>query len=157
MYMKIEDIIIPKQFRDRPPLQNKMISYRNYYRQFGRFKATIVVEGRQLINGYTTYLLCKEFGITEIEVRSLSYRQSPTVYVFGHHPEDEGRREFVWRLSKDRKTGLNYECEIEIGDIVPVSTKHGNRNIVVTRVELLDTPPYGGTIRGCLLPNGFKR
>lgn len=157
MKMSIRDITIPRKFVERPPSQNKMISYKNYYRNHGEFKAAIVVEGRQLINGYTTYLLCKEFGIDEVEVRSLSYRQSPTIYVYGYHPEDAGHREFVWRLRKDRDTGLNYECEIDVGDLVPVDTKIGLKHVVVTRVELLDTPPLTRTIRICRLPNGFKR
>lgn len=157
MYMKIEDIIISRQFKAKLPSRNKMISYRNYYREHGRFKATIVVNGRQLINGYTTYLLCKEFGIDEVEVLSTSYRQSPTIYVYGYHPEDGTRKEYVWRLRKDEKTGLNYDCEIEAGDSVPVKTKYGTTNIVVTRVELMDAPPCAGTIKECLLPNGFKR
>lgn len=156
MYMKIEDIIIPKKFTTRQPSYNKMVADKNYYLATGKFKSTVVVNGKSLLNGYTTYLLCKEFSIDEIEVVSSSYRQSPTVYVYGYHPTDETRKEYVWRLRKDT-CGLNYKCEIEHGDIVPVKTKFGNTNIVVTKVELLDTPPHEGVIKECLLPNGFKR
>ena len=155
--MKIEDINIPKTFKEHPPLHNKMISYRNYYRKHGQFKAAVVIEGSQLINGYTTYLLCKEFGIDEIEVRSLNYRQSPTIYVYGYHPDDGSRTEYVWRLRKDRSTGLNYDCEIEIGDVVPVNTRRGVTDIIVTKVELSDVPPHNGSIKECLLNNGHKR
>lgn len=157
MNLRISEITIPKQFRAKPPSQNKMISYRNYYREHGEFKATVVVNGRTLVNGYTTYLLCKEFGINEIEVRSLNYRQSPTIYVYGYHPEDETQKEYVWRLPKDNQTGLNYECEIEVGDIVPVKTRIGVMSAIVTKVELLNAPPREGAIKECLLPNGFKR
>lgn len=157
MYMKIADIIIPREFRGKPPSRNKMISYRNYFMTHGEFKAAVVVNGRQLVNGYTTYLLCKEFCIDEVAVRSLNYRKSPTIYVYGYHPEDERRKEFVWRLGKDTQTGLNYECEIEVGDLVPVKTRIGETNAIVTRVELLDAPPHDNVIKECLLPNGFKR
>lgn len=157
MKMKIEDIIIPRSFTEKAPSINKMIAYKNYYKEHGKFKATIVVNGRELINGYTTYLLCKEFGINEVEVTTLSYRTSPTVYVYGKHPEDESNTEYVWRLRKDNQTGLNFDCEIEAGDIVPVRTKKGDTEVVVTKVELLNSPPRAGTIKVCLLPNGFKR
>lgn len=157
MRMKIEDITIPRSFAKRQPLPNKMIAYRNYYKTHGEFKSTIVVNGRTLINGYTTYLLCKEFGFTEIDVRTLSYKSSPTIYVYGRHPEDESNKEYVWRLKKDDQTGLNFDCEIEEGDTVPVRTKRGTMDVIVTKVELLDTPPREGTIKECLLPNGFKR
>lgn len=157
MRMKLEDIIIPRSFTKKSPSTNKMIAYKNYYKDHGTFKATIVVNGRQLMNGYTTYLLCKEFGIDEVEVVTLSYRTSPTIYVYGRHPEDPSNTEYVWRLRKDDQTGLNFDCEIEEGDIVPVKTKRGVTDIVVTKVELLNRPPVGGTVKECLLPNGFKR
>ena len=155
--MKIKNIGIPKKYKENPPSTNKMISYRDYYNKHGEFKSQIVIDGNTLVNGYTTYLLCKEFGIESIDVVSVNYRKSPTVYIFGYHPEDASRKEYVWRLQKDLETGLNYDCEIEAGDIVPVQTKRGDTNIVVTRVQLLNTPPRNGVVKICTLPNGFRR
>lgn len=156
--MILSNISIQRSFREHPPLANKMIEARRYYHEHGKFKSPMLLdENNTLIDGYITYLLCQEMNIKEHPVRSLNYKISPTVYVFGYHPEDPSRKEYVWRLRKDRATGENYRCEINIGDSVPVNTKKGNMNIIVTRVETWNVPPREGTIKVCTLPNGFKR
>lgn len=156
--MKLENISIQRSFKEHPPLQNKMIEARNYYQNNGRFKSNIIVdENNTLIDGYITYLLCHEIGIDEYPVKSMNYKISPTIYVFGYHPEDANRKEYVWRLRKDRATGENYQCEIEAGDVVPVLTKMGSANIIVTKVEQWNMPPRTGTIKVCTLPNGYRK
>lgn len=157
--MKIADIIIKDQFKTCQPMENKIISARHYYEKNGKFKSSIAIYNGALADGYITYLLAKEFGIEDIEVVNISpsYRKRPTIYVFGYHPEDPTRKEFVWRLRFSEKTLQNYDCEIEVGDLVPVNTRCGNKNIIVTRIETLDNPPVNGAIKVCTLPNGYRK
>ena len=156
--MILKNITIQRRFKEHSPSINKMIAARKYYEQHGEFKSNIVVdENNTLIDGYITYLLCNEMNIEEYPVKSINYKKSPTVYVFGFHPNDESRKEYVWRLRKNRETGDNYQCEINVGDTVPVLTKMGNTNIIVTRVETWNVPPRNGTIKICTLPNGYKK
>lgn len=156
--MNLKNITIKRSFKAHPPLENKMIEARHYYNKHGVFKSNIVVDKyNTLVDGYITYLLCNEMNIEDYPVKSMNYKISPTIYVFGFHPEDENRKEYVWRLRKDRFTAENYQCEIEIGDEVPVLTRRGQTNIIVTKIEAWNVPPRRGTIKVCTLPNGFKK
>lgn len=156
--MVLDKITIKRSFVNHPPLENKVIEAKEYYKTHGSFKSNIVVdENNTLIDGYITYLLCKEMNIDTYPVKSMNYKISPTIYVFGYHPEDESRKEYVWRLGKSSETGENYQCEIKAGDTVPVNTKRGKMNIIVTKVEQWNVPPREGTIKLCTLPNGYKK
>lgn len=66
--IKISDIIIPEVFSDNTPASYKIAKRINEYKETGQFKKEIVLScNMKLIDGYTTYLCCKMFGIDEIE------------------------------------------------------------------------------------------
>lgn len=66
--IKLSDIIIPEVFSNNTPAPYKIAKRINEYRETGQFKKEIILScNMKLIDGYTTYLCCKMFGINEIE------------------------------------------------------------------------------------------
>ena len=66
--IKLSDIIIPEVFSINTPASYKIAKRINEYKETGHFKKEILLShNMKLIDGYTTYLCCKMFGINEIE------------------------------------------------------------------------------------------
>ena len=66
--IKLSDIIIPEVFSNNTPASYKIAKRINEYKETGQFKTEIVLScNMKLVDGYTTYLCCKMFGINEIE------------------------------------------------------------------------------------------
>ena len=65
--VKLSDIIIPEAFSNNTPAPYKIVKRLNEYKETGQFKKEILLScNMKLIDGYTTYLCCKMFGIEEI-------------------------------------------------------------------------------------------
>lgn len=65
--MRIKDIIIPKEFQK--PRTEKMNERIEYFKKNQNFETQIVVDkDNNLIDGYTTYLIAKKYGINFINV-----------------------------------------------------------------------------------------
>lgn len=66
--IKLSDIIIPEVFSNNTPVPYKIAKRINEYKETGQFKKEILLShNMKLIDGYTTYLCCKMFGVDEIE------------------------------------------------------------------------------------------
>jgi hypothetical protein len=67
-----------------------------------------------------------------------SYKNSPTTYIYGVHPNSNCNKEFVWRVPL---SWGSWADNIEVGDTVLCQTKFGYSPVVVNRVEVLDKSP----------------
>lgn len=66
--IKLSDMIISEAFSNNTPAPYKIAKRINEYKETGQFKKEILLScNMKLIDGYTTYLCCKMFGINEIE------------------------------------------------------------------------------------------
>lgn len=69
----INNIKIKKEFLDSPPKREKMIQKWNIYTATGKFKDEIVIDNNNyLIDGYTTYLMCKTLNKKIVKVRRVN-------------------------------------------------------------------------------------
>lgn len=65
--VKINNIQIPYKFTE--PNKNKLLKRENYYKKYGYFKSTIVLnKNNVLVDGYTTYLLALNNGYEYITI-----------------------------------------------------------------------------------------
>lgn len=68
----IDKIKIPNNFKKNLPAGNKLEKRYQFYKSTGSFDREILVdEHYNLIDGYSTYLVCKMVGITKIRVLRL--------------------------------------------------------------------------------------
>lgn len=68
--MKISDIIIMPSFLRTKPQQWKLDMVRDYYRDHGTTDVDIVVlPNGTLVDGYIRYLVLKENGVDEVDVK----------------------------------------------------------------------------------------
>ena len=157
--MKLSDIKISDAFADSIPNEEKMNECRNNWKQWNRQDRYIVINPDSvLIDGYIMYLVLKENGIEEAEVKISNrrkkrwyrknvedwniphYRNETTTYVYGKHPYSENKKEFVWRVPKTWSES-GWEDGLNIGDEILVDTKFGIKPVVVTKIELSDKCP----------------
>lgn len=154
MRIKLSDIIINKSFTETTPNENKMIECREFWRYEGKQDRPIVLNKKNtLIDGYIQYLILKEHKEEYAEVTYTkkhnrryerlpkvepSYKNTPTTYIFGVHPNSNCSKEFVWRVPA---SWGNWADNIEKGDTIMCFTKFGFAPIVVTRVEMHNECP----------------
>lgn len=145
--MNINDIRISKCFRDHPPNQSKIEACRKYYREHcQRLDRDIVLnKDNVLVDGYVGYLVLKENGVTSFPVcyKGCTYRDRPTIYVYGYHTCDALHTEYVWRVTEKTIAA----DKIHPGSRVIVRTKNGPRVIIVTKTEKLTNPPLNQAIK----------
>lgn len=68
-FLKLEKIIIKPEFLKAEPNRYKMNEKRKYFFQYGELKDTVIVnQDNYLVDGYTSYLIAKEQGITAMPV-----------------------------------------------------------------------------------------
>lgn len=68
--VNIKDIKISPKFKEHKPKKKKLKEKRLYYRVYNKFEQPIILnEEGYLIDGYTTYLLAKEFNEKQIKVK----------------------------------------------------------------------------------------
>ena len=71
----IDTINIPSNFKQHLPAGNKLAERYSFYQRTGCFDREILVdEHYNLIDGYTTYLVCKMVGVTKIRVLKLKVK-----------------------------------------------------------------------------------
>lgn len=160
--MKLSDIKITEAFTSTTPKKHKMDACRNHWLETGTQDRYIVVnKDNILIDGYIQYLVLKENGIEEAEViidnkKSLrwrrkresdwnipAYRNIPTTYVYGYHPDNLGV-EYMWRVPN----AWTWVAEnIKVGDMVFGRTVYGVAPVVVTKVEVLNKCPIDGVVK----------
>ena len=157
--MKLSDIKISDAFANSVPSEEKLNECKNNWNQWNRQDRYIVVDhDNVLIDGYVMYLVLKENGIEEAEIKISdkrkkfwhrknvegrniqNYRNEATTYVYGVHPYSENKKEFVWRVPKTWSES-GWEDGLNIGDEILVDTKFGIKPVVVTKIELSDKCP----------------
>lgn len=68
--IKIKKIVIPDAFSATLPRPDKFKEKYKYYRETGKFSERIILnQNKVLIDGYSTYLLVKMFGVEKIVVK----------------------------------------------------------------------------------------
>ena len=136
------------------PNEDKVCECRYNWRMYGRQDRYIVVDNNNtLIDGYIQYLVLMEHKEEYAKVAYKKkhnrqyekflkiepiYKNTPTTYIFGTHPNSNYTKEFCWRVPA---SWGNWVENIEIGDTVLCQTKFGFSPVIVNRVEVLDKPP----------------
>ena len=161
--MKLSDIKISEAFANSIPSNKKLNECRNNWTQWNRQDRFIVVNpDNVLIDGYIQYLVLKENNVEEAEIKISNrrkkrwyrknvedwnvphYRNETTAYIYGIHPRDKEKKEYVWRVPKSKK---GFENNLLPGDSIIVSTKYGIRPIIVTKIEWLDECPVDFSVK----------
>lgn len=162
--VKLSEIKIKEEFVQTPPKADKLDKYRRKWNETHKQSRFLVLdEGNVLVDGYAQYLILLEQGEEFAETKR-KYKKpmlieqsdtAETVYVFGKHCVRDKKtksvsisndNEYVWQIPK-RLIDNGVANQIRIGDYVFVSTKHGIKKIVVTRLVKSDTPPVSTQIR----------
>lgn len=157
--MKLSDIKISEAFANSIPSEEKLNECRNNWNQWNRQDRYVVINPDNiLIDGYIQYLILKENNIDEAEIKISNrrkkrwyrknmedwnvphYRNEPTTYIYGVHPNSKSGKEFVWRVPKTWSEA-GWEDGLNIGDEILVTTKFGIKPVVVTKIEISDKCP----------------
>lgn len=148
--MELSDIKINKTFANTVPSEEKMEKCRQHWNKYNTQDRYITVNHKNvLIDGYVQYLILKEQGINEAEVKVSSYStykyyNQMTTYIFGVHPNSKNDKERVWRVPH---SWTEWENGLVPGDRIMVFTKHGIAPIIITRIERLDKCPIDLPVR----------
>lgn len=159
MNMRLSEIKIPADFESSIPNTYKYEKCKKYYKETGNQDRYIIVdENNVLVDGYIMYLVLKnngeKFGDSKrITLRKhtytdkqrkkygrlipskhvVTYKEKPTAYVYGKHPNSKDDKEFVWRLPQ---TWGYMGLMLQKGDVIYCGTRFGVAPVVVTKVEL---------------------
>lgn len=152
--MKLTDIKIKESFANTTPSEEKINECRYNWKMYGKQDRYIVVDHNNvLIDGYVMYLILMEHKEEYAEVIfkkkhsrqyeklpkvKSTYKNTPTTYIFGVHPNSNCTKEFCWRVPV---SWGNWADNIEIGDTILCQTKFGFSPVVVSKVEVLNKPP----------------
>lgn len=152
--MKLSEIKISESFANTIPSEEKMSECREFWRLERKQDRPIVLNNKgYLVDGYVMYLTLMEHKEEYAEVifkkihnrqyeRLLkvkpTYKNTPTTYIFGTHPNSNCTKEFCWRVPASWGDWVE---NIEIGDTVLCQTKFGYSPVIINRVEVLDNPP----------------
>ena len=147
--MRLKDIKVSESFKKYKPSKKKVEAAKKYFIENGKLDKPVVLSYKdEIIDGYARFVALAELGVKEVDENSLSYEK--TEYVFGHHPEDQTRKTYVWRLVRNGH-------DVLVNDMVPVKcwdkeTKRvHNTYVIVDKIEKLDYKPYNGMIRSCVI------
>lgn len=121
--MKIDDIKIYQCFAEHPPRSEKMEQKEQYFQETGALQSQIILDRRgYLIDGYTSYLLARRYGIQSIPVR-----RGKRQIVRACHKS--GGQSYVWELPG------RLVDRVSAGDKIMVHTQRGIRAARVTAIE----------------------
>ena len=121
MKMKLSEIKISTNFESSKPNTSKYLKCENYYNKTGNQDRYIVVnEKNVLVDGYIMYLVLKSYDAEYCDAKRLtlrkykytdrkrnkygklvppekviSYKDKPTVYIYGKHPNGITNKEYV--------------------------------------------------------------
>lgn len=162
MKMNLSEIKITESFESSTPNTLKYAKCENYYNKTGNQDRYIVVDEKNvLVDGYIMYLVLKSCGVECCDAKRLTlrkhiytnkqrvrygrlvppeklitYKEKPTVYVYGKHPNGIIDKEYVWRLPKSKE---NMYKVLLPGDLIYCGTKNGIAPVMVTRIEKRDS------------------
>ena len=158
LYSRSGSIRITSAFTESTPAKSKMEECKENWNKWHRQDRYLVVTpgNNVLIDGYIQYLVLKENGIEEAEVKISTrrkkrwvrkniedwkephYRTEPTTYVYGKHINGFGNKEYMWRIPK---SWTWMQAKILIGDTIVCNTKYGISPVLVTNIVTLDKCP----------------
>ena len=157
MNMKLSDIKISSAFAESVPSEKKMEECRDNWNTFERQDRWIVVDQNgYLIDGYVMYLVLKENNIEETKVKISArrkkrwyrkntkgweepkYRNNPTTYIYGVHPNSKDTKIYMWRVPK---SWGNWADNLRVGDMIICNTKNGHSPVIVSGIKVSDTCP----------------
>lgn len=162
MYIKLSEIKITPSFEVSTPQIGKINKCRENYSKGIINKKIVINRDNELTDGYILYLVLRENNVISSKVKVINvgkqkhiikkkddlqvnnYWNKPTTYVFGKHKLGDNVKEFVWRLSSNKSSST-----VNVGDYIMANTKYGNRKIIATRVDVLDSRPIDMKIRKC--------
>lgn len=147
--IKMSDIKISDAYAATTPKEEKMEECRRYWDKHHLQDRYIVVNNNGiLIDGYIQYLVLKENGIENVEVKVSGrtykkwrrkraesypcYRSQMTTYIYGIHPNSTNRKERVWRVPS---RWIGWENDLLPGDTILVHTNRGVQPITITKIE----------------------
>ena len=159
MNMRLSEIKISADFESSIPNTYIYNKCENYYNKTGNQDRYIVVDEKNvLVDGYIMYLVLKNHDVEYGNVKRLTlrkhtytdkqrkkygrlispkhvvtYKEKPTAYVYGKHPNSKDNKEYVWRLPQ----AWGYmSLMLQKGDVIYCGTRFGVAPVVVTKVEL---------------------
>ena len=136
--MRLKDIKIYPCFRETPPSEEKMARKRQYMEESGAFQSSVIVNGENyLIDGFTSYLLAMECGLTEMPVLH-GKRQ----IIKARHVLDG--KLYAWELPP------HLTDQVFVGDRVLVHTQRGVRCVTVAAVEEWTPQEGAGPLRNVI-------
>lgn len=162
MKMNLSEIKIPESFESSVPSLYKYEKCCRYYKETGNQDRYIVVDEKNvLVDGYIMYLVLKSHNVESCDAKRitlrkhkytdrqrkrygrlvppekvLTYKEKPTVYIYGKHPNGIIDKEYVWRLPKSKE---NMYGVLLPGDLIYCSTKNGIAPVIITRIEKRDS------------------
>ena len=161
--MKLSEIKIKESFSNTTPSEEKMDECRHNWRMYGKQDRYIVVNhNNELIDGYIQYLILVEHNEEYAEVKISHcrknrwkrkntknwlvprYKDNPTTYIYGTHPNSKDVREYVWRVPESWDGWVD---NVQIGDTIMCATKFGYAPVLVSRIVVLDKPPINIPIK----------
>jgi len=161
--MKLSDIKIKESFATTTPSEKKMNECRNNWNIYHRQDRYIVVnDDNELIDGYIQYLVLKENGIEEADIKisdrrkrrwyrknvkdwtAPHYRNEETTYIYGVHPNSNCTKTFIWRVPK---SWIWFAKNVQVGDCILCETKFGISPVIVTKIEVLDKCPVDFVVK----------
>ncbi len=161
--MKLSNIKIKESFAVTTPNEEKVEECRKNWNTYHKQDRYIVVNNdNELIDGYIQYLVLKENGVEEADVKVSNkrkkrwyrknvkdwtaphYRNEETTYVHGVHPNSNCTKEFMWRVPKNWAW---FAENVQIGDSILCRTKFGIAPVIVTKIEVLDKCPVDYVVK----------
>lgn len=137
--IKVSEIVIPEEFTNSSPNEEKVIAIRQYINQYHKLNKPIVLNGNILVDGYIRYLVAVENQMDEIPfIKAMAYkREHPNSnlsisYITGRFRH--GRKEYLWKNDKG--------IPINIGDRVLVDTAH--RHTIAKVDSMMPQMDYNG-------------
>lgn len=93
--LTIDVVKIPKGFAKHPPNEKKLQKVRDYYLKYGDLDKPIVITNtNKLVDGYTRYLVAKEFGL--ISIPYIFEEESVRKFILGTFQGNNKR--YIWRV-----------------------------------------------------------
>jgi len=161
--MKLTDIKIKESFTITTPKEEKMNECRNNWNIYHKQDRYIVINNNnELIDGYIQYLVLKENGMEEADIKISNmrkkrwykknvkdwtaphYRNETTTYVYGVHPNSNCTKNYLWRVPK---SWTWFAENVQVGDSIFCRTKFGIAPVIVTKIEVLDKCPVDFVVK----------
>lgn len=154
--INLEDIKIKETYAANIPKTYKMEECRNYWNEYHCQDRYIVINTKNiLIDGYIQYLVLKENGIQEAEVKISNHKRKQwrrkrndlkkriekndiTTYIYGVHPGEKSLKERVWRVPR---SWIGWENDLLPGDTIAVHSERGVVPIIITKIRWSNQPP----------------